>query len=360
MDEGNKHIDLSLKMPRPFRRANALLRLLRVTKPSHTHASKLSPLRIAAFIAVSCVLLVVLVLTTTLVPTNFNALFPNSGFDRALGTTSPLASDSAQLVASLNHQISSDGGRVGVNDMDYGIPVFAASASQSRVPISVSRGCDDFLPSTGKTVPIPPNAVPATGTDSSMIVYQQSTGKDWEFWKAHNNGDGTWSACWGGEISDVARSNGVFPDGYGLSGSGISYLATLVTFHDIESGAIDHVIAMTVPSCNGMVAPANRTDCGNNPGEVAEGTLLRFPSSLAMPSRLTQLGEMVFRAIQDYGAVVQDQSKGVYIETEDSAAWAEQGNDGTDPITSSFDGKGQYGALAGIPWRSLEVVEPPS
>lgn len=264
-------------------------------------------------------------------------------------------------MASLNDQISSSGG-VGVNNTGYGIPIFYASASQPLVPISPSSspGCGDFLGSTGSAVPIPSNAVPATGTDSSMIIYQPSTGDDWEFWRAHNNGDGTWSACWGGEITGIATSNGVFPDGYGVAGSGISYLATLVTFADIESGSIDHVIPITVPSCNGMVAPADRTDCGNNPGEVSEGTLLRFPSSLAMPPGLTPFAQMVFRAIQVYGAIVQDQSGGVFIGTEASAAWAEEGSSGTDPITASFGGKGQSGALAGIPWDSLEVVAPPS
>lgn len=297
--------------------------------------------------------------TTTLPPTTSGVgLFPDSLFDQPLGATSAPAPDSAQLVASLSSQIASSGG-VGVNNTGYGIPVFDASASQPLVPISVSSGCDDFLGSTGAAVPIPPDAVPASGTDSSMIIYQPSTGDDWEFWQAHNNDNGTWSACWGGEISGISSSNGVFPNGYGVAGSGISYLATLVTFSDVESGAIDHVIPITVPSCNGMVAPADRTDCGNNPGEVSEGTLLRFPSSLPMPSGLTPFAQLVFHAIQDYGAVVQDQSGGVFIGTEASAAWAEQGNSGTDPITTSFAGKGQSGALSGVPWGDLEVVAPP-
>jgi hypothetical protein len=286
-------------------------------------------------------------------------LFPDSLFDQTLRATSALAPDSAQLVASLNSQIGSNGG-VGVNNTDYGIPIFDASGSQSLVPISPSSGCGDFRSSTGSDVPIPSNAVPATGTDSSLVVYQPSTGDDWEFWQAHNNENGTWSACWGGEIVGVATSNGVFPNGYGVAGSGISYLATLVSFADVQSGAIDHVIPITVPSCNGMVAPADRTDCGDNPGEVSEGTLLRFPSTLSMPSGLTPFGQMVFHAIQDYGAIVQDQSGGVLIGTEASAAWAEEGNSGTDPITASFAGEGRSGALAGIPWGSLEVVAPPS
>jgi hypothetical protein len=78
-----------------------------------------------------------------------------------------------------------------------------------------------------------------------------------------------------------------------------------------------------------------------------------------MPTGLTPFAQMVFRAIQDYGCVVQDQSGGTFIGTEASAAWVEQGNVGPDPITASFAGKGQSGALAGIPWGSLEVVAPP-
>jgi hypothetical protein len=259
-------------------------------------------------------------------------------------------------VTNLQYQ---DSGYVGVNDSAYGLGVFTASASQTPVPVYVQSGCSSFTSQLGSTVPIPSYAIAPTGTDHSIVIYQPSTDTVWELWQATNNGNGTWSACWGGRIQNVDSSDGVFPYPYGVAASGISYMGTLITENDILSGQINHVLAITVNACNVDVAPANRTDCGYDPGEPSEGTWLRLPANLAMPSGLTPLGQMVFEALQNYGAVVTDRSSNVNVEAENSADWQAEGNRGTDPLTASFGGQSSSRALDGIPWSSLEVINPP-
>jgi hypothetical protein len=96
----------------------------------------------------------------------------------------------------------------------------------------------------------------------------------------------------------MATTDGVFTAPYGLSASGISDLATTITESDVASGWTGHAIAVTLPRCSGSVYPADRSDCGNDPGQPGEGQWFRIPPGLTMPSMLTRFGRIVFKAIQ--------------------------------------------------------------
>ena len=278
-------------------------------------------------------------------------------WDVPLSSGAAVAADSAQLVANLVTQYKDNYGSVAVNGGTHGgLPIFTVPSGQAGVSISVKSGCNNFVPATGSEVPIPSNAVPSSSTDSDLIVYQPSTSTEWEFWEASQSG-GSWSACWGGKISNLGTSSGVFSGTTGLAASGISYLGTAIREADVQAGAINHAIAVQVVSCNGYVAPAVRGDCGTNSGQVAEGSWLRFPASLAMPAGLTPFAQMAFKAIQNYGMVVTDQSGAVALAAEAGTDWTSEGNSGTDPITASWAGQQEYSALNGMPWSDLEVLQ---
>lgn len=147
----------------------------------------------------------------------------------------------------------------------------------------------------------------------------------------------------------MASSDGVFPAPYGLSGSGISYLATTITESDVESGSIDHAIAVTIPYCNWGVYPADRTDCGSEPGNPGEGQWFRFPADMAMPSGLDPFAQMVFKAIQTYGMVVIDQSSAVDIEAEQPSDWSAEGQRHR-PDHSQL---GWPRGVPGVGWRTM-------
>ncbi len=159
----------------------------------------------------------------------------------------------------------------------------------------------------------------------------------------------------------MATTDGVFPTPYGETATGISNLATEITEADVASGSIDHAIGMVLlgDACNGDVYPADRGDCGSYPGQPGEGQWFRFPAGLAMPAGLTPFAQMVFRAIQVYGAVVVDQSGAVGLEVDQPSAWSLEGHSGTDPVTTSMNGVPTYQVVATLPWGDLQTVDPP-
>lgn len=288
-----------------------------------------------------------------------SGLFPSSNFDKPVIQSMALSPNSSTYVNDFVNDYKNNYGAVAVNEL----PIFTVPANQPMIPVGVNSGCGNFTPSTGTSIPIPVSAYTTSATyqnDSAMIIYQPSTNSDWELWQATKSSSGSWSACWGGKLSP-STSNGVFPNGYGLSGSGISYLALTITENDIASGAINHAIAVDLPACNGpQVLPADRTDCGSDPGQPPEGTMYRFPSSLTMPSGLTPFGQMVFTAIQKYGMVQTDQAGAVALQAETTQDWTTEGHTGTDPITQSWAGEQEYQVVANLPWSDMQVVQPPS
>lgn len=279
-------------------------------------------------------------------------LFPNSAFDHPI-VYQPVAADSSTLVADLVTQSHTIYKQIGVGFK----PIYTVPANQPLVPVTATTGCyKGFLSTLGPGVPIPPGAYNSGTSDANVIVSQPSTGRDWEFWKATET-NGQWSACWGGGLNALS-SSGVFPYPFGESASGISYLATTITEADIASGQINHAINLQVEVCNGFTAPADRTDCGSHPGTPAEGTWFRMSATTPMPAGLTPFAQMVFRALQTYGAVVTDHAGAVMITAEDTADWAFQGHTGPDPITTAFAGHPEYSVLNGMPWSQLQVVVP--
>jgi len=246
-------------------------------------------------------------------------------------------------------------GAVGVNEM----PVWKVGAGQADVTVSVAAGCNDFTSDTGTRIPIPPAVTTAGSGDSPLVIDQPATHTEWELWQAIPSGtrsDRSWSACWGGKLN-TAASDGSFPSPFGLSASGISYLATTITEGDIASGSINHAIAIDLTGCTApQQAPADRNDCSKDARQPPYGTWYRLPAALARPSGLTSFGLMVFRAVQKYGMVTTDQAGAVMIQAESTSDWAAQGHTGVDPITASWDGRQEYQVVADLPWNLLQVV----
>jgi hypothetical protein len=296
--------------------------------------------------------------TTTAAPVPFDATaasqWPSSMFDSNVQSW-PVDTNSAQYVSDFVSDYETDYGSVGVNTA----PVYVVPANQPDVTVSVAPGCNNFISAMGNQIPIPASADLNGSSDSPLVIWQPSTHRDWELWKVSQQSPARYSACWGGKLN-TTTSNGVFPSPYGLSATGISYLAVTVTEADIASGSIDHAVGITLPSCNYSVYPADRGDCRYDPGQPAEGQWFRFTPGTQMPPRLTPFGQMVFQAIETYGAVVTDQGGGVLIEAEQSSDWAAEGHSGIDPITASWEGLLEYQVVASLPWSDLQVVDPPN
>ncbi len=91
----------------------------------------------------------------------------------------PLDVSSAEFGQDVVADYKTDYGSVGVNTM----PIYTVPADQAEAAISVTPGCTDFTLDTGTQAPIPSYSALTGFSDSPLVIYQPSTGTDWEFWQ---------------------------------------------------------------------------------------------------------------------------------------------------------------------------------
>jgi hypothetical protein len=292
---------------------------------------------------------------------------PSSPWITPIPADATPAPDSAAVVANLDQQIRSNYGRVVLNATQYTATLYTVDASQPLVNVEFDN-CQNkpSLPAglakalTG--VPIPNGAVGSPGSDSETSIYQPSANRLWEFWKFEPQPHGRYSACWGGEITDVSQNLGVFPSPYGATASGLPLAAFVIRINEVAEGEIDHALGIEVINARLGVAswPADRSD-GNGGGDNAtdpmEGQRFRLNPGLNLSKLgLNPLARMVARAIQKYGMIVTDQSTGALaIQAQDPGPY-EEAHDGQDPYASVSNGESVDSVLQGIPWSQLQAM----
>lgn len=279
----------------------------------------------------------------------------------------PLAPNSAQAAQNLAAQVRNHwGGVAALNTSDYNASVAYATAGTPRVrvafhdcqkkrytPAGLFDGPGHFL-----DVPIPKTAVPASGRDGQLTVYDRSTDTVWEFWQMRRDVRGQWSACWGGRIDAVSKNPGIFPMPFGVSASGLLMAPGVISLDDFTRGRIDHAmyLAIIAPAPWHEVSwPANRSDgYSRDPHALVEGQRLRLDPSLDIGSLgLTPVGDMVARAAQTYGFIVSDTAGAVSVVTESGAAV--QATTRRNPWSDLLAGP-SYEALRNFPWDKVQVL----
>ena len=98
------------------------------------------------------------------------------------------------------------------------------------------------------------------------------------------------------------------------SASQLSQLGGLIRQSDLNQGVIPHALAMAV---SGVVLnttytwPALSADNGSsaNTGFLPEGALVAIPPDVAMPAGLSATGQMIWKALQTYGAYARDRTE---------------------------------------------------
>lgn len=288
---------------------------------------------------------------------------PGSFWNTPLPADTPLSSNSAGLVQELSTEVTSNwGGHVAFNTANWAPSVYTVGAGQPTVSVAYSNcqnksWVDPSFVSQMAAVPIPAGAVPGGGGDAEMAVYQPSTGTEWDLWHAQDV-NGSWSACWGGMLTGVQTSTGVFPDPYGATGTGLGLMGGIVTPSDLQSGAIHHAIAVSVinTAAGQFSWPANRGDGWSTAANaIPEGLRFRLDPSINVDSlHLTPLATMVAKAMQTYGIVIRDTAGSVALYGEDPAPFVSAG--GVNPYTAYLGSGPAYTALDGIPWASMEAL----
>jgi hypothetical protein len=129
--------------------------------------------------------------------------------------------------------------------------------------------------------------------------------------------------------------------GWGGTGTSIPLIAGMVLKEDIERGAIEHVVGVSVSDCNRTTKyPAQRNDGYNTALKTSEGMILYLPED-----HVPQSPHWFVRLLEDaaarQGMVIWDKSSGYVMLRGEPGL-----NIGTAP---------SYDQLATFPWSKLQV-----
>jgi hypothetical protein len=297
-----------------------------------------------------------------------NQLFsPTSVWNAPLATNTPADPSSPLLMARLQQEIAAEQQAEDgpwIETLSSSTTVYRVPANQPMVAVKLdnTQPWARTLSVAFEAVPIPAEAQPAAGSDAQMTIWQPSTDRLWEFWRAHR-GPAGWEAEWGGAMQNVSTSPGYFssqswPGAYSYWGStatSLPVLAGTMTIEELRQGTIHHALAIDLPSARANVYswPAQRTD-GDDPAPnaIPEGAHLRIAPQVNIPSlHLPLMAEEMALAAQRYGMIVRDQTHhavGFYAEDPTPT--------GSNPYPSLMDYESPSKLLAGFPWQDVEVL----
>ncbi|MRW90455.1 hypothetical protein GJ699_10705 [Duganella sp. FT80W] len=299
-------------------------------------------------------------------PLPTDAIFaPGSFWYQPIPANVTLHANSAGYVADFLRQIRTYYGNVTINTTAYASPVFQPPAGIASVKVTQwdcqHKGyLDSSLAQQWASVPVPSAATPSDGSDGEMTIYQPSSNTLWEFWQARKV-SGQWQACWGGRMTNVAASSGIWPPGYGTTATGLPFIGGQITAEELKRGEIRHVIGIALVDLEkaGIYSwPANRSD-GYNPGNAAnripEGSRFRLDPNLNVEAiAMHPVARIIARAAQKYGFVVWDKAGAISLRVQNPKSYTALGQ--ADPYTALFNGTPNYALLNGFPWDKLQFL----
>lgn len=293
---------------------------------------------------------------------------PSSFWNRRLTADAPVDATSATLIQALTAEVQREraagiGPWIGAGSGST--PVYRVPEDQPRVRVRL-----DKLTSPGAqalrrafaSVPMPRNAKPAPGADGHLTVWQPSTDRLWEFFKARREGS-TWHADWGGAIRNVSKSPGYYTKSawpgatrsWGATATSLPIVGGTMLLDELKRGRVDHALALNLPAPrSGEFAwPAQRSDGTGPPTALPEGARIRLDPAVNIDDLgLPKLGRTIARAAQRYGMVVRDQTG------HGMSLWAEVPTSaGSRGLSTYLKGKSPSDVLANFPWDRMQVLK---
>lgn len=298
------------------------------------------------------------------VPTD--AVFaPGSFWYASIPAAVPLHPDSAAFVAEFLRQKKAYYGNVTINMRAYSSPVYIAPADAPVTRVSEwdcqKKGFQDpRLAEQWAAVPMIPAAEPADGSDAEMTIYQPATDTLWEFWQFRKT-DGQWSACWGGRMTGVSRSEGIWPGHYGTTATGLPFIGGQITAEELQRGEIRHAmgIALVDAEAAGILSwPARRSDGYNParaPNRIPEGLRFRLDPDVDVDGlNMHPVGKIIARAAQKYGFIVWDKAGAISLRAQNPKSYQAMGME--NPYPALFAGTPAYAILNGFPWNRMQFL----
>ncbi|WP_440220137.1 hypothetical protein [Dietzia sp. MNB45] len=244
-------------------------------------------------------------------------------------------------------------GRVYAGLVEFGIPVYTATADTPRYRVQCLRTQWGPCPFDGVDTPIPDGARPHTGSDGAMVVVDEGAQLSYEFWQAARTVPG-WVTSFGA-INPLAGSGW----GGAATGAGASRLAGVVRVAEIERGEIEHALVLQSDNtCARMYrAPAIKTDGrSDRPDCVPQGSRLRLDPALDLDALGLPAAHLaVARAMQRYGGYVVDRGGSPLSISFELAPDADGIYPGAVYRQAGLDW--DYDGLEQIPWDRLQLLE---
>lgn len=280
---------------------------------------------------------------------------------------------SAQLTASLAATVAAGdaAGRGTWIDTTACAPhVYRVPADQPAVRVSLLNGQRPgrrSLQAALSAVPIPADATGSSCRDRSLVIEQPATNRMWELWHARQDASG-WRADWGGATRHLNDDDGVFGTDdwpgaqtyWGASASSLTLIGGILTPQELQTGQIDHALALSVPQSAAGVwsAPAQRTDgVSSDPDALPYGARLRLDPSVDVDSLpIPEVTKALARAAQRYGVIVREQ-------THYNVQFSAEAPPADDPgvYRRIFSGAAPLNGFAGpvmrgFPWDKLQLL----
>lgn len=195
---------------------------------------------------------------------------------------------------------------------DFDIPVYYAAETDPWFELDLKSLDDRELQISGMKIRIPDTAQPSGGSDAHFVVVDEKREWAYEFWgvSSKSAGRGALVATAGGRF----RWHGDGFDNANALASKTAAVAGLVTAAELQSGSIEHAIAIVGKSSDGTaVWPASGLAGTRDPQNAPpNGTWLQYNRTFAqIDADATRNGwhtteVMILKAMSKYGAVVVD------------------------------------------------------
>jgi hypothetical protein len=258
----------------------------------------------------------------------------------------PVASDSAQLIASMGvgGTVHADFGSGLYDGSRIGIPyvvVHAKSMPKSRVTFEYADESDKGPYPIPANVPIEGAPQHANEGDRHVLIVDRDACKLYEL-SGMSKQNGKWSG-WSGAIWNL-RSNAVRPAGWtSADAAGLPILPGLARWEgDAATGAIRHALRFTAERTRrAYIYPARHYASSlTDPSLPPMGLRLRLKASVSIAT-LPPQARIVAQALKTYGMILADNGSNWYIGGAPSPKWS---ND-------------QLHALGGLTGSDFEVVD---
>lgn len=296
----------------------------------------------------------------------------SSPFNHKLPANARVAANSEKVVGRLlgfGAVQGLDAGTAGSED-DWSAPWYYSKDSD---PLFTVHCMEDWgrCEVEGMQVRIPDRARAAAGGDGHLVVFDQRTGWEYDFWQVRNKpaGGGQLDISWGGRTRI---------DGDGLDSNATAAMfgrmGGIIRAAELERGRIDHALYMVAYCDSGeFVYPAMKTGraCDwigkSNTNAPAMGSRFQLDMTPAAIDALEVPAwkKTILRAMAEYGLYLGDTGSGSWaIQAESGASYTSFGYE--DPLVSfakkqqlsSWQGRYLFNIHNGVDWRKhLKLVD---